>query len=196
MAGPYILLRDASGKPLLAWGSDELVVAAPRLGYRKVVLTCAGCMHPSFNPPNVTIERGCGYADRGTAEAIALAKAKLAQCAPGIAQGVAAGIPTLITCAAGQNRSALMTARVLNLVTGESGASIVTRMMAMRPRTSSDDGAFSNGVFRRLAQSWPAGSPIGLPPSVSSMGTGTKVIIAGTVGLGAWLAWRLISGRA
>ena len=162
MSGPYILLRDASGQALLAWGSDELVERAPSLGYKAIVLTCAGCMHTRFNPAGVLIERACGYQDRGTAEAMRVAKEAVLRCAPGIAARVASGVPTLITCAAGQNRSALMAARVAHLVSGESGAVIVTRMMQMRPRTTNppDDGAFSNGVFRRWAQSWPASAGI------------------------------------
>lgn len=188
MAGPYVLLRDAGNNPLLAWGSDETVRRAPELGYRAIILTCAGCMHRDFNPPGVRIERGCGYQDRGTPEAMALAKSQVLRCAPEIARGVATGVPTLITCAAGQNRSALMTARVAHLVTGEAGSSIVSRMMAMRPRTSTDDGAFSNGMFRRWAQTWGAGRA--LRAGVGSDGSGVWWGVAATAAVLAFAWWK------
>lgn len=186
----FVLLRDSSGAPLLGWGDDSIAGRPDRVrqaGFRLVVLTCAGCQHPGLHDAQVEYLRGCGFKDRGTNDpdtpsdpgrAWREAQATVLRCAPGIAEGVARGIPTLITCAAGQNRSALMTARVANLVTGESGASLVARIRALRPRTSTDDGAFSNNVFRRWAESWPATSSM----TTGGMSAGAKVALVAAAG--------------
>lgn len=151
-AGPFVALRDANGRPLLAWGSDGLVRRADRLGYGAVILTARAVQHRSLEIPGVRIVRGCGYRDRGTRVASTYAAAQVRRCAPQMAALVRDGVPVLVTCAMGQNRSALMTARIRHLVTGEAGADLVAAM-----RFPGDGHrSFINRAFRRIARRWPA----------------------------------------
>jgi hypothetical protein len=172
MAGPLVTLRAPNGTPLLAWGSDTLRVnPGSRRDYKAVVLTAEGLQDPNRRiegeGTGVRVLR-CGYLDNGS---LPQAQAAVERCAPTAAAWVAAGIPTLVLCAAGENRSALMTARIQHLVTGATGASIVTSMRTI-PRTCSRGGGqtyqappgtsctFSNGVFRRWAQTWQSRAPM------------------------------------
>lgn len=179
MAGPLVLLRSRDGKPLLAWGSDTLRVnPGLRRDYGAVVLTAEGLQDPNHRlegeGTGLRVLR-CPYLDNGQ---LPQAQRAVERCAPTAARWVAAGIPTLVLCAAGENRSALMTARVAWLATGKPGSQIVADMRAI-PRTCSRGGGqtyqappgtsctFSNGVFRRWVQTWPHRVPLriseGLP---------------------------------
>lgn len=155
---PLVALRNAQGQPILAWGSDHLRAnPSARPGYRAIVLTAEGIQDPGhrLEAQGLRVIR-CGYLDNGN---LAQARAQVERCAPEAARLIQAGLPTLVVCAAGENRSAIMTARIRHLLTGEPGAAIVTDMQAI-PR---DRGrTFSNGVFRRWAASWPAvmGAPL------------------------------------
>lgn len=151
-AGPFVALRDAEGRPVLAWGADGLVRHTRELGYRVLVLTAAAVQHRSLTLPGVRIVRGCGYRDRATPRAVQRARSQVRRCAARLADEVRRGVPVLVTCAQGENRSALMAARIRHLVTGEAGSDIVA---AMR-RPAADHRSFINRAFRRIARGWPA----------------------------------------
>ena len=169
MAGPLVLLHARDGSPLLAWGSDTLRVnPSLRQGYRAIVLTADGLQDPRhrLEAEGLRVLR-CPYLDN---RHIDQARRAVERCAPTAARWVAAGIPTLVLCAAGENRSALMTARILWLVTGHTGAQIVSSMRGITRSCSRGGGqtyqappgtscTFSNGVFRRWVQTWPRRSP-------------------------------------
>lgn len=179
-----VALSASDGSPLLAWGSDNLVADASRLGFRALVLTAEGSMHESLarTQPDLQVLR-CPMFDRGTPEALATAREQLDRCAPVAADLVRRGIPTLVTDARGENRVALMTARIWHLVTGRDGASIYRDLRA----TPRDDGriAFTNGAFGREVQSWPAFNP-------ESGGGGKALAIVGVVALLAALGWAVM----
>lgn len=207
MAGPFITLRKPNGSPLLAWGGDQLRVnAAARAGFQAIVLTAEGLQDPQhrLEAQGLRVLR-CGYLDSPD---LAQAQRAVERCAPIAAEWVRAGIPTLVLCAAGENRSALMTARIRWLVTGDSGAVITASMRAVPRLCHASTGAyqappgrpctFSNGVFRRWVERWPATAPLaadqadsGIPPQVR-VGLGVAFGLA-AVGL-VW--WTLQLGRA
>jgi len=116
-----------------------------------VVLTAEGIQDPShrLEQQGYSVVR-CGYDDSGN---LAQAQQAIERCAPSIAAAVRQGKRVLVRCAAGQNRSALMTAKVRHLVTGESGTAIVQSMWANDPRDAQHH-AFTNGVFRRHVLTW------------------------------------------
>lgn len=158
MAGPFVVLRTAQGTPLLAWGSDVLRAnPALRQPYRAIVLTADGLQDPAhrLEAQGMRVLR-CPYLDNPN---LAQAQAAVNRCAPTAAQWVAAGIPTLVTCAAGENRSGLMTAAIASRVTGQPGAAIVAQMKGVANPTCpgrTRGCVFTNNVFRRWAESWPA----------------------------------------
>ncbi|MCC7534907.1 MAG: hypothetical protein IT379_01770 [Deltaproteobacteria bacterium] len=158
-AGPFVALRDANGRPLLAWGADGLVRRAGELGYQVVVLTARSIQHRSLVIPGVRIVRGCGYRDRGSPTAVRYAAAQVRRCAARMAEEVRRGVPVLVTCAMGENRSAFMAARIRHLVTGEPGTSLVDQMRNPAPGHRS----FVNRAFRRVARRWHAASPVPAP---------------------------------
>lgn len=192
MAGPFVVLRKPDGSPLLAWGSDELRVnAGLRAAYRAVVLTAEGLQDPHrrLEAQGLRVLR-CGYLDIGN---LAQAQAAVTRCAPQAARWVAAGIPTLVLCAAGENRSALMTAHIRWLVTGQPGAEIVAAMKGVaNPTCPGRPGGcvFKNGVFRRWAESWPAVE--GSPFTTDASGWLKWGVAGGLVAATLWILWRTL----
>lgn len=194
MAGPFVSLRSPDGKPLLAWGSDGLRADANlRRDYRAIVLTASGIQDPNhrLEAEGLRVLR-CGYLDSPD---LAQAQRAVERCAPTAARWVASGIPTLVLCAAGENRSGLMTARIRWLVTGASGTSIVASMKGIanptcpgRPRGC----VFTNGVFRRWAETWPARG--GSPFAVNDAGWLKWGVGGGLVALTLWILWRTVRG--
>lgn len=147
-SGPFPVLRD-DGDVVLAWGDHTLNARARALGFTALVLTDEGTQDPRG-----TLERAlgipvlrCGYFDSSN---LTQAQTAAAHCAPQIAQWVRDGQRVLVTCWLGENRSALLAARARHLLTGEPGATIYRDMKQAGPQ------GFSNNVFRRWVQSWPA----------------------------------------
>lgn len=185
MAGPYTALR-LGGRVVLAWGSDELragMVRGSAQPFDIVVLTAEGIQDPShrLEQQGYAVVR-CGYEDNGN---LAQAQRTIERCAPSIAASIRRGKRVLILCAAGQNRSALMTAKVRHLVTGEPGAAIVPSMWANDPRDAQHH-AFTNGVFRRHVLTWPVRQVAAVTkPSILPivLGVGAIVTAIGLVAL-------------
>jgi protein-tyrosine phosphatase len=77
-------------------------------------------------------------------------------CAEAVARDMRRGRRVLVTCRMGRNRSALVAALALHLVTGESGAEV---FRLVRSRRTDDVGvpALSNPTFQRLLVALPAG---------------------------------------
>lgn len=161
MASPLPALRDPQGRVVLAWGPDELrarMVRGDRLPFDVIVLTAEGIQDPGhrLEANGYRVVR-CPYEDSPD---LSQARFPIERCAPQVAAAIKEGARALVLCAAGENRSATMTARIRYLLTGEPGASIVASMRAI-PRTDvGRDGrprrTFSNAVFRRWAEGWPA----------------------------------------
>lgn len=187
-----VALRDAQGRPLLAWGSDVERMRAAGNGFQVVALMASGIQDPSrrLEAQGLRVIR-CGYEDNRD---LAQAQAAVLRCAPAIASAVAAGKRTLVLCAAGENRSGLATARALWLLTGEPGQEIVRKMRAIAKLTcpaDPDNCTFTNGLFRRWAESWPATAP------QEEEGTVFPLVVKIAVGaltlgtaLWAWRRWR------
>ena len=152
------------------------MVRGDHLPFDLVVLTAEGIQDPrrQLETRGYRVVR-CGYDDSPD---LSQARFKIERCAPEIAAAIKAGARTLVLCAAGENRSAAMTARVRYLLTGEAGTSIVASMRAV-PR--SEGHTFSNGVFRRWAESWPAKAPSANGDGFST----TTLVLAGLTALGA-----------
>jgi len=150
------------------------MVRGSALPFDLVVLTAEGIQDPrhQLEARGYRVVR-CGYDD---APDLSQARFKVERCAPEVAAAIKSGARTLVLCAAGENRSAVMTARIRYLLTGEAGTSIVASMRAV-PR--SEGHTFSNGVFRRWAESWPAKAP-GANGGIS----GTTLVLAGIAVLG------------
>jgi hypothetical protein len=171
--GPFVVLRDRAQRPLLAWGAHGAALRVCELGFPRLVMTAdglqdaGGIIHRAC-PREVIVH--CGYDDSGD---LGQAQRMVNQCVPQVVRGVRQGIPTLVTCAAGENRSALITAAALHQLTRESGANIFARMRDVGPQ------AFTNNVFRRWVLTWPA-----LPEPVSV----PFMLLAGAAAGGA-LAW-------
>lgn len=126
---PYLF---QGSKPLLG---RELV----QRGFAAVVLCAAELQFTAEELPGVEILR-CPLDDtldpipRATWESVL-------HTAERVARRVRARRPVIITCAAGKNRSGLVTAATLHCLTGLDGASCVRRVQLCRP------GALFNGRF-------------------------------------------------
>lgn len=182
MSGPHVLLRLPDGRPLLAFGSSAIMWRATELGFRAHFLTAHGLEDPGHRlereQPALRVHR-CGFLDNADLDQ---ARAVLDRCGPAAVRLVRAGVPVLVTDAAGENRTALLPAYVARHVTGQSGADIYRAIKAVHPS------AFSNRVFGRYVRSWPAIETrgIGLP-----IGTVVGAILAFAVG-----AWTARASRA
>lgn len=186
-----IALKDSQGRPLLAWGSDIERTRAKANGFQVVALMAAGIQDPGhrLEAQGLRVIR-CGYEDNRD---LAQAQAAVLRCSPAIAEAVRTGKRTLVLCAAGENRSGLATARALWLLTGEAGSEIVRKMRAISRLTCPadlDNCTFTNGLFRRWAETWPAT----VVEENDSVWPTVGKIVFGVVALGAalwtWRRWR------
>lgn len=147
-SGPFAVLRDSSGAVVLAWGDHTLNARARTLGFTALVLAAEGIQDPNGRLERelgITMVR-CGYLDSPNLDQ---AKAAAMRCGPQIADLIEAGHRVLVTCAAGENRSALLAAYARHLLTGEPGSVIYADMERSGPQ------GFSNNVFRRWVLTWP-----------------------------------------
>lgn len=171
-SGPFAVLRDSGGTVVLAWGDHTLNARARSLGFTALVLAAEGIQDPlgrirwglvpveshMLRPTMAGARLGrlqrelgipvlrCGYLDSPNLEQ---AQAAAMRCGPQIADLVEAGERVLVTCAAGENRSALLAAYARHLLTGEPGSVIYADMERSGPQ------GFSNNVFRRWVLTWP-----------------------------------------